>query len=80
MSRKLKLIWDFRGPEADKTAQHHETHLNEFALKEKLELIITDTEWINEMHSIAYLVILEKELKSVRDILKPHRAQIYRGS
>src|SRR5690606_1132164 len=30
MEKKLKLIWDFFGPDAKKTAEHHEIHLKEF--------------------------------------------------
>ena len=26
---KIKLIWDFRGPVAEKTAQHHLKHLHQ---------------------------------------------------
>ena len=28
--RNLKLIWDFKGPDALKIAQHHEIHLKEY--------------------------------------------------
>jgi len=30
MERQIKLIWDFRGPNALLTAQHHEIHLKDF--------------------------------------------------
>ena len=33
--RKLKLIWDFRGPDALKTAEHHEIHLKEYSARIK---------------------------------------------
>ena len=33
--RKIKLIWDFRGEAAAKTAEHHDIHLNEYLEKEK---------------------------------------------
>jgi len=36
MSRKIKLLWDFRGPDAKATAEHHTIHLKEFATLEKL--------------------------------------------
>ena len=29
MSRKIKLIWDFRGEASAKTAEHHDIHLKE---------------------------------------------------
>ena len=41
MNRKIKLIWDFRGPVAAKTAEHHEIHLKEYIILEKLPLNIT---------------------------------------
>ncbi len=77
MERKLKLIWDFKGPTANKTAQHHEIHLKEYIISEKISLNITGYQFINEMHSIAYMVVNESEMKPVRDALKPHRGQLY---
>ena len=77
MERKLKLIWDFKGPSAEKTAIHHEIHLKEYILLEKLALNITGVEHINEMHSIAFLVVHESAMKPIRDALKPHRGQVY---
>ena len=79
MDRKLKLIWDFRGPNASQTAIHHEIHLKEYASAEMLQEQTTGIEHINEMHSIAFLVIKESIMKPVRDALKPHRGQVYNG-
>ena len=59
MSRKIKLIWDFRGLDSEKTAQHHEIHLKEYIKLENLQLNITGFEMKNEMHSIAFLVVQE---------------------
>lgn len=78
-NRKLKLIWDFRGPAAAKTAEHHEIHLKEFIELEKLELNITGHSTINDMYSIAFLVVNESEMLKVRDVLKPHRGEVYEG-
>jgi hypothetical protein len=75
--RKLKLIWDFRGPDASKIAEHHEIHLKEYIQLEKLNITITGFEVINEFHSIAYLVVNESDMKPIRDALKPHRGQVY---
>ena len=75
--RKLKLIWDFRGPTAQKTAEHHLIHLKEYIAIEKLDISITGTEDLNEVHSIAYLVIDEDKMKPIRDALRPHRGQVY---
>lgn len=77
LDRKIKLIWDFRGPGAAKTAEHYEKHLAEFILIEELKFDITGFQHITDMHSIAYLVVAEFEMKEVRDILKPQRGQVY---
>ena len=75
--RKLKLIWDFRGPDACKIAEHHEIHLKEYIQLEKLSITITGFEVLNDLHSIAYLVVNEVDMKPIRDALKPHRGQVY---
>jgi len=75
--KKLKLIWDFHGPDAQKIAEHHEIHLKEFIAKEKLPLEITGVEKISDLHSIAFLVVYENEMIVVRDALKPHRGEWY---
>lgn len=77
MSRKIKLIWDFRGPAGAKTAEHHEIHLKEFIQAEKLPLNITGFEALNEMHAIAYMVVSEENMIAVRDALKPHRGEVW---
>lgn len=75
--RELKLIWDFRGPDASKIAQHHEIHLKEYILQENLDIKITGFENLNDVHSIAFLVVNEDKMKPLRDALKPHRGQVY---
>jgi len=77
MNRKIKLIWDFRGEAAAKTAEHHEIHLKEFLETEKYPLQITGFELRNEMHAIAFLVVEEKDMIKFRDALKPHRGEVY---
>ena len=75
--RKLKLIWDFRGPVSLKTAEHHLIHLKEYIISNSLNISITGVETISDMHSLAYLVVDESEMKPIRDALKPHRGQVY---
>ncbi|GAA4245121.1 MULTISPECIES: hypothetical protein [Winogradskyella] len=75
--RKLKLIWDFRGPAGQKTAEHHLIHLKEYIAINKLNITITGVESISDMHSLAYLIVDESEMKPIRDALKPHRGQVY---
>jgi len=75
--RQIKLIWDFRGETSAKTAEHHEIHLKEYINIEKLPLNITGFEIKNEMHAIAFMVVSDENMISVRDTLKPHRGEIY---
>jgi hypothetical protein len=75
--RKLKLIWDFRGPDASKIAQHHEIHLKQFIQLEKSPVTITGVEHINDNHSIAFLVVDEQHMIAIRDALKPHRGVVF---
>ena len=75
--RKLKLIWDFRGPASLKTAQHHLVHLKEYIQLENLDIQITGVETLSDMHSLAFLVVDESAMKPIRDALKPHRGQVY---
>tara|TARA_R110002049_G_scaffold114889_1_gene266351 strand:- start:288 stop:524 length:237 start_codon:yes stop_codon:yes gene_type:complete len=75
--RKLKLIWDFRGPNALGTAAHHEIHLKDYISIEKLNVSITGIEQLTDMHCIAFMVVNEVDMKPIRDALKPHRGQVY---
>jgi hypothetical protein len=75
--RKIKLIWDFRGEAAAKKAEHHLIHLNEYLENEKIILEKTGFDIINEMHAIAYIVVEENDMIKFRDVLKPHRGEVY---
>ena len=77
MSRKIKLIWDFRGFASENTAKHHEIHLKEFIISEQISINITGFETFGDMHAIAFMVVDEKDMIVVRDKLKPHRAEVY---
>jgi hypothetical protein len=77
MSRKIKLIWDFRGPASAKTAEHHEIHLKEYITIEKLPVNITGFQILDEMYAIAYMVVMEENMIAVRDALKPHRGEVH---
>lgn len=77
MFRKIKLIWDFRGPFSVKTAEHHEIHLKEYIAIERLPISITGFEVLNEMHAIAYMVVTDEHMIQVRDALKPHRGELF---
>ena len=75
--RKLKLIWDFHGPDAIKIAQHHEIHLKQYIQSKNLDITITGTETLSSLHSLAFLVVDEQDMKPLRDTLKPHRGTVY---
>lgn len=77
MGKKLKLIWDFRGPDAQKTAEHQEVHLKEYIENNKLDINITGVETVNDLHTTCYLVVDQEDLIPVRDALKPHRGEWY---
>lgn len=74
---KLKLIWDFKGPDALKIAEHHVVHLKEYIAIQQTELNITGFEIITDFYAIAFMVVNECEMKPIRDALKPHRGQVY---
>jgi hypothetical protein len=77
MMRKLKLIWDFRGPNASKIAEHHEIHLKEYIKIENANCTKTGFENLNHVHAIAFMIVDESDMKPIRDALKPHRGQVY---
>lgn len=77
MERHIKLIWDFRGPDALKTAEHQAVHLKEFIQSEQLNIKITGFEAINEMHAIAFIVVDNDLMIKLRDVLRPHRGELY---
>ena len=74
--KKIKLIWDFRGPDGINTAIHHEKHLKEFFRIEKKNIIESGIETLNEFHHLAYAIILEDNLEEIKLTLKPNRGQI----
>ena len=76
MNRKIKLIWDFRGPEALEIAKHHVVHLEEFATREQLYFYNSSTEVINKMYCLAYITVNESDMLTYRDALKPHRGEV----
>ncbi len=75
--RKLKLIWDFKGPDGLKTAEHHAIHLKEYLTANNYLEPLSGFEAHNEFHAIAFIIVPEDEMKPLRDALKPHRGQIY---
>ena len=79
MSKKIKLIWDFRGSASAKTAEHHEIHLKQYIVTKSLSPNITGFETFDEMHAIAFMVVTNENMIQVRDALKPHRGEVFEG-
>ena len=75
--RRLKLIWDFRGPDSKKIAEHHEIHLKDYIKNKKPDFDISGVEKISDVHSITFMAVHESEMRVVRDDLKPHRGQVF---
>ena len=76
MNKKIKLLWDFRGPDALETAKHHTIHLKEFAEIENLPFHEIDVKALNPMLCTAFIVVNESDMKVYRDALKPHRGEL----
>lgn len=75
MSRRIKLIWDFRGPDALHTAEHHRIHLDEFVEIKKIPETQSGYERISEFYAIAFLTVNQEDMLAVRDALRPHRGE-----
>ena len=74
--RKIRLLWDFRGPDSLEIAKHHVIHLKEFAEIDNLSFIessvIEQSKYVNS----AFIIILEVDLEAFKNPLKPHRITI----
>ncbi len=73
MGRKIKLIWDFKGPDGLETAKHHCVHLKEFTQIDNLPYEEVNFTELNNFHTIAFIIVDEAYMKTFRDALKPHR-------
>ena len=76
MANKIKLLWDFRGPDAKEAAKHHTTHLKELATIENLSFHEIDIQEKNPMLVSAFIVVDENHMKIYRDALKPQRGEV----
>ncbi|MDT8347371.1 MAG: hypothetical protein RQ756_06180 [Flavobacteriaceae bacterium] len=75
--RIIKFIWDFRGPTAAATAEHHLVHLKEFCAAENIAAEAFGTLAHNDFIAEAFVAASESYLELIRDRLKPHRASLY---
>ena len=73
MKKKVKLVWQFYGMDALKTAEHHLVHLNEYIQTEKIVVTDKGTELINELSSVSFIVVEDSLVKELRIALNPQK-------
>lgn len=77
MTDRIKLIWDFFGPNGKPTAEHHIKHLAEYVEAKNLQNTLLGVSEINPQHHIVYMIVEKELMDSLRKILKPNRGQLY---
>jgi hypothetical protein len=70
---RLRLIWDFFGPDAERTALHHRVHVETFAQRERVSGATSGADAGNDGHWMAWLVVDASEVDRVRRALRPQR-------
>jgi len=76
MNRKIRLIWEFRGPDAEEIAKHHVIHLKEFATNEKLHFYESALSKESNYYCIAFIIVDEKDMLTYKNALKPDRGTV----
>lgn len=72
MQDKVKLIWNFYGPDSKQTADHHLSHLNTFLLNENISYFSTGVECVNENYC-SYVVMSKEKIDFIRKKLNPNK-------
>lgn len=75
LMEEIKLIWDFRSNDAEKIAEHHVKHLNEYIKSKSIENAISGFEMITPSYYIAFILTTKQFMIQLRDDLKPHRGE-----
>lgn len=70
---KAKLVWNFSGEGALKTAQHHLVHLKEYSEREKVEVVEFGTEQQTESTASTFMIVAKALVNDLRKSLKPHQ-------
>lgn len=73
MERKIKLVWEFYGVDALKTADHHLIHLSQYIQREDIDIIDKGVELINEFSAISFIIIYNSFAVKLRSDLKPKK-------
>ncbi|MEE9349663.1 MAG: hypothetical protein V3U80_06415 [Flavobacteriaceae bacterium] len=78
MNRKIRLIWEFRGPDSLGIAKHHVIHLQEFAKMENLAFYEVNTIEHSNYFNSAFIIVDEKDMLTYKNALKPDRGTVFR--
>ena len=70
---QAKLVWNFSGEGALKTAEHHLIHLKEYCQREKVEVLEFGTEKSNDFLALSFMMVDKELASSLRVSLKPHQ-------
>jgi hypothetical protein len=71
----IKLIWDFKGPSSNKTAEHFKSHLDQFLKIENKTFSDLGLETINDSYSFVFIITSTENLNFFKEKLKPNRGQ-----
>ena len=71
----IKLIWDFKGPNSDKTAEHFKSHLDQFLEIENKTFSDLGLETVNDSYSFVFIITSTDDLNFFKEKLKPNRGQ-----
>ena len=70
---QAKLVWNFSGEGALKTAEHHLIHLKEYCQREKVEVLEYGTQQQNDFSALSFMIVDKDLATSLRVSLKPHQ-------
>ncbi len=70
---KAKLVWNFSGEGALKTAEHHIVHLKEYAELENIAIIEFGAAQLTEFSAMAFIIVTQELVNNLRKSLKPHQ-------
>jgi len=71
----IKLIWDFKGPSSNKTAEHFKSHLDQFLKIENKIFSDLGLERVNDSYSFVFVITSIDDLNFFKERLKPNRGQ-----
>jgi hypothetical protein len=69
----MKLLWDFFGPDAERTAVHFEKHLVQFLGSNGQPDLPRGTESAGAGHHAAYCIVPEALVEPMKRALRPNR-------